>query len=444
MTHATSSNPDGRRPHVAVVGGGLAGLAAACFAARGGADVTLIESVSELGGRARTRDADGFRFNMGPHALYRNGPAEGVLAELGCLPTGSAPPLGRALGRLAGSLHALPGGPVSLLTTSLVGARDKLALGRLLARFPKLDPAPWQTRTVEAFLRETLPSERSRQVVAALIRLATYGNAPEQMSAGAAITQVQGALGNGVRYLDGGWQSMVDGLARTAERAGVRIRSGVRVRAIEERPDLQVRLRDGSAVPADAVVLAMGPGEASALVGGGTDPLLAERAERSLPVRAACLDVALSHLPDPRRSFMLGIDEPTYASLHSVGARGMAPEGGAAFQCARYLAPDEKPERGEVTAHLEAGLDALQPGWRDHVVSQKLLLDVRVAHALPTAEHGGLPGRPPVDALARTRPGILLAGDWIGPTGWLADGPLASGRDAGRAAAHFARSGGHG
>ena len=57
----------------------------------------------------------------------------------------------------------------------------------------------------------------------------------------------------------------------------------------------------------------------------------------------------------------------------------MAPDGAAEFQCARYLAPDEKPERAEVEAQLEAKLDATQPGWRACVVSKTLLLDVRVA-----------------------------------------------------------------
>ena len=54
---------------VVVVGGGCAGLVAAIWAARGGARGELIEAVSELGGRARTREDQGFRFNMGPHAL---------------------------------------------------------------------------------------------------------------------------------------------------------------------------------------------------------------------------------------------------------------------------------------------------------------------------------------------------------------------------------------
>ncbi len=430
--------------HVVVVGGGIAGLSAAIFAARAGVEVTLLEAVSELGGRSRTRDEDGFRFNMGPHALYRNGPAAAVLNEIGVKPAGTAPELAGALAWCEGGLHTLPGGPLSLMTTSLIGARDKLTLGALLARFPKLDPTPWNGRSLTEFLKETFASARLRDVFAALVRLSSYANAPDAMSAGMAIAQVQGALGNGVIYLDGGWQSMVTLLGEAAEKAGVRIRSGVRVRAIEDPVSqsgrsLSVRLRDDTSIAADGVVLALGPGEASALVDGGTDPVLSQHAERSLPVRAACLDVGLSRLPSPKRTFALGIDESTYVSLHSRAAQGMTPGGGAIFQLARYLAPDEKPDRTEIEVQLERQLDAMQPGWRDVACAKKLLLDVRVAHALPTAEMGGLAGRPRVDALEATRPGLSLAGDWVGPTGWLVDAAFASGRDAGRAAAHRAR-----
>jgi len=56
---------------VIVIGGGLAGLTTAALLARSGKAVTLFEySSREIGGRARTTEADGFYFNQGPHALY--------------------------------------------------------------------------------------------------------------------------------------------------------------------------------------------------------------------------------------------------------------------------------------------------------------------------------------------------------------------------------------
>lgn len=50
----------------AVIGSGFSGLAAACFLAREGYDVTVFEKNSSPGGRARKFDKDGFVFDMGP------------------------------------------------------------------------------------------------------------------------------------------------------------------------------------------------------------------------------------------------------------------------------------------------------------------------------------------------------------------------------------------
>jgi hypothetical protein len=55
-----------------------------------------------------------------------------------------------------------------------------------------------------------------------------------------------------------------------------------------------------------------------------------------------------------------------------------------------------------------------------------------VAAALVSASHG-LAGRPAVDGTGVA--GLLLAGDWVGGEGMLADASLASGRRAGLLAA---------
>ncbi len=51
---------------VIVIGGGIAGLAAAALLARDGYEVTLLESNPTVGGRAGSWEKDGFRFDTGP------------------------------------------------------------------------------------------------------------------------------------------------------------------------------------------------------------------------------------------------------------------------------------------------------------------------------------------------------------------------------------------
>lgn len=63
-----------RQNHTIVVGGGLAGLAAATYLARAGARVTVLEKSANLGGRAASDSPQGFALNRGVHALYTGGP----------------------------------------------------------------------------------------------------------------------------------------------------------------------------------------------------------------------------------------------------------------------------------------------------------------------------------------------------------------------------------
>ncbi|MGC3945266.1 MAG: phytoene desaturase family protein [Chryseolinea sp.] len=53
-------------PRVAVIGAGFSGLSAACVLAQAGMDVTVVERHNIPGGRARSFEANGFFFDMGP------------------------------------------------------------------------------------------------------------------------------------------------------------------------------------------------------------------------------------------------------------------------------------------------------------------------------------------------------------------------------------------
>ncbi len=411
---------------VAVVGGGLAGLAAAAFAARRGRRVAVFERAGACGGRARTERADGFAWNLGPHALYRRGAGAGVLRELGVAWSGRAPSTRGALAVRGGRLAKLPAGPLSLATTDLVGWRDKLVLGGLLARLPRLDPAPLASTSVSEWLERDVAALAVREVMHALVRLTTYTHAPAELSAGAALAQIQLALRGNVAYLDGGWGTLVAGLESAARAAGADVRVGARVESVDVDERVRaVRLAGGERIETRTVVVAAEPREASRLLG-EREPL-ARWAREVRPARAACLDVALARLPRPRAFFALGIDEPSYASVHSAFAR-LAPDGGAVLHAARYLAPDEEPDAA-VEAVLERSVERLQPGWRAHVVRRRFLPSLTVAQHVPLAGNGGLGARP--GPAVPGVEGLFVVGDWVGPTGLLADAALASARAAG-------------
>jgi phytoene dehydrogenase-like protein len=413
---------------VVVVGGGLAGLVAATLLGRRGCDVRLFESAETLGGRAQTEHRDGYSFNLGPHALYAKGVARRVLGELDVEYSGHPPASQGLFASLGADLHVLPAAPASLLRTTLFSFREKLQVARLLAGLPKLDLAPWRGKPVSEWIASAA-SERVRFLLSGLVRVATYANAPDQLDAAAAIHQIQLALAANVLYLDRGWGELVRGLERRAREAGVKVTTRARVAGLELARGAvsSITLDDGTRVEAHDVVIAGDPQTALRLAQPERAPALARAIAALVPVRAACLDLALQRLPRPDRNFALGLDRPLYLSVHSASGAALAPPGGALIQLARYLAPDETPDRESMRTALEGLADEVQPGWRAVLVHQRLMPAMTVSHGLPSYRE------PRPAARVGEIPGLWLAGDWVGEQGLLADAAAASAETVARA-----------
>ena len=408
---------------VVVVGGGLAGLAAAFYLSRGGLRVALYEKNRHLGGRARTRTIERFCFNLGPHALYCTGQGAAILHDLGVRADGNRPGRGAYAVR-SGRFHTLPIGFVSLASTGLLRPLEKLEAARRLNGLRSIDTSALQNVPLSAWLQQTVVNDVVRELLEAMVRVSTYTNAPETISAGAALEQVQRAF-HGVLYVHGGWQTIVDQLRALSEQSGVEILVGGEVASlIVDRRVQGIQLADGQVRRAPVVVLACGPRDAQTLTGAAGQVLPA--AADADPVQISCLDVALDRLPRPGALIALGIDRPLYASVHSPVAR-LAPEGSALIHVARYGSIDAEPQAA-VKEELERLLDGLQPGWRRCVVHQRFLPNMTVSHAIVTAAQGGVRGRP--DPGVPDMPGLYVVGDWVGPEGMLADAALSSARQA--------------
>lgn len=419
-----------QQPDAIIIGGGVAGLAASIFLARSGKSVRLFEQSRAPGGRARTKQQDGFYLNIGPHALYRGGRGIEVLRELGIDIRGRVPSVSGAYAIREGVKHTFPAGLVSLLTTSLFGLSAKLEMARLLGSIAKLNGNAVMSVSLREWVDDHISHASVKEFLLATFRVATYTNAPEQMSAGAAVEQLKMAFDKSVLYLDGGWQTIVDGLTKKAKQSGVLIETGAKVEMIKR--DLtgavqSVELADGRAFTTRNVIIASSPAIAAGLIEQGRQTSLAKWADQSIAVKAACLDVALKYLPKPKATFALGLDRPLYLSVHSATAR-LAPEGGAMIHAAKYLPPDHDDSPGAVERELEGLLDLVQPGWRDVVVYRRFLPDMIVMNAIATARHQGTKGRP--GPRVSDVPGLFVAGDWVGDEGLLVDASLASAQQA--------------
>jgi phytoene dehydrogenase-like protein len=412
---------------IVIIGGGLSGLAAANHIVRRSLPVVVLEKASAVGGRAVTREKHGFLFNLGPHALYRAGTLKQTLREFGievqgCVPSGAG---GYALYR--GRRHTLPAGLMSLLTTGLLNVAEKMELAHFQVTLPNVDTAAADRETLSSWLDAHVQHERVRDLLRMIVRVTTFTNDPEHQSAGAALAQLQLGV-KGVLYLDGGWQTIVDALRRSATATGARIITAAPAVALEPggaRGVNAVRLADGAVVRASAVIIAAGPDEVDALTGKTTFA-----STMPPPLRVASLDVALRSLSKPKQTVAFGVDTPLYFSVHSAVAR-LAPDPGALIHVSKYLRPDENAGR-EVEHELERLMDDMQPGWRDRLEARHYLPNLMVTHAEVTAAHGGLAGRPTPQLAAFDN--VFIAGDWVGPRGQLSDAAAASAAEAARLA----------
>ena len=128
---------------VVVIGPGLAGLTAAATAARARRPVVVVEAHT-AGGRARTDERSGYRFNQGPHALGRGGEAWRILNKLGVPHRGHRPPVRGARVVRDGKLAGVPIGQ----------------LGSLVLRLLTVSAASWAARSAEEWVESLAAADR--------------------------------------------------------------------------------------------------------------------------------------------------------------------------------------------------------------------------------------------------------------------------------------------
>lgn len=377
-----------------VVGGGLAGLTAANALAGDGRKVMLLEQSERLGGRAGTKQEQGYFLNLGPHALHERGPAARTFRQWG-IPFAGKPPDTSAASFLVRDqqMYPLVYTTRGLLTTRLFGTGEKLQAALALKQLVSGDAS--EGESIQEWIERRVRSQRVRQLVTMLVRTATFSADLSVMSARAALDQFQSATNPGVLYLHEGWQTLVSGLEQRARRLGVEIRLGEPVESLRS-------------IEGDGIVLAVPPESVERITG------------RSLPamnpVRLACLDLGLHILPRGAARIALSMDRPLYLSVHSVVAR-LAPKGSALAHLCKYLdgAGDAAADRRE----LEEFADLTIPGWRQQAEVVRFLPHLTVTAAAFTTR-----GRPGIDELKI--PGVALAGDWVGTEAMLSDAAVAS------------------
>lgn len=347
-----------------VIGGGVAGLAAAWRLAEAGVRVWLVERAPRLGGLVETeRPVPSVILEHGADAVLADKPG-GMdtlralgLAE-GLVVGGRAPK--RAFVARGDALVPMPPGLfaferkalLSMLRTPLLSPRAKLRLGLELLT-PRSD-AP--DESVASFFARRLGPDVEAALVAPMVRgifgaessvLGVRSVFPKLAamedgwgSVGLALLLAPRApRGHGLLSLAQGMDAIPAALATHAARAGAKLATGLGARSLARTPRaVRVTLDDGSTIDADAAVIASDVETAARLVA----PLSSTLGDELDGIDATDAEVvslvyarrAIDHPLDGTGFVVEGTDRRTVAcTFASEKWHGRAPEDRAVFRC---------------------------------------------------------------------------------------------------------------
>lgn len=406
---------------VVVVGGGIAGLTAAIYAAKAGKQTIVFEKQNRLGGRAISNKKNGAYFNLGGHALYK-GDAYATFMELGLNIQGNRPSID-GYGIWKEKLHTLPTDMKSLFTTPLLSWKGKMEFASCLTKLAKMDTHRFDRISIREWVEGNLQDPMVRNIFYALLRTASYVVGPDLPAAGPVLKQLQSSL-NGVLYLDRGWGELINELRKKASDLGVRIVTNKKVSSIDTRGAIvqQVLCEDETKIDTYNVILATSPSIAYQLVPYAEKTALHIWKEQAIEITAACLDVALKRLPKPKQQIAFGIDQTVFFTNQSRAAY-LSDDGAQVISVLKYQGKETDPDKD--LHELEGMLDLMQPGWREELIMKQYLPKITVCHDFMHVKRLENPG-PAVPEIQ----GLYVAGDWASHGELLVDAATASAKRA--------------
>ena len=439
------------RPHAIVVGGGLAGLAAAVDLSGSGFRVTLLEARPRLGGATHTFSRGDVAVDNGQHVFLRCCSAyRGFLDRLGVADRAviqdrfdvavlhpERPPARLRRTNLPGPLHfvrALATYPLLTPAERMGAARAALALRRLDPADPDLD-----RRVFGDWLGAHGQGGEVQRRLWDLFIVASLNAVADQASLGLSAMVLRTALLGARDAADIGVPAIPlgelhGGAARgLLDRRGADVRTRARVTSIQSRPDGFTVAADGSSVDADVVVVAVPHEDAAALL---PDAAMPQRGHLAGLGAAPIINV---HVIYDRQvttlPFAAAVASPVQWVFDRTRISGL---GDGQYLAVSVSAADTRIERttAELRGEFLPALERLLPA----------ACDARVADFFVTRERRATfrqaPGTAALRPPARTRlPGLVVAGAWT-DTGWpdTMEGAVRSGLAAARIAGEHVRS----
>ena len=239
---------------IAIVGGGISGLATAFYIRQKNPEVsiTLFEKDERIGGKMKTKEVEGFLFEEGSNGFLSNKPDTLELVKSsGCddiLMRSDDNARIRFIYKDA--LHQLPESPMAFLKSPLLTCKGKFRVATEYFRAPKVDDSD---ETLQSFGYRRVGKEMTDTFLDAMVA-GIFASAPDKISVKSAFPAVaklereygglfKGMLakrkkeagpGGVLMSFKGGVSSFIDRLAKASK---IEIKTGLHVKKIEKRDD---------------------------------------------------------------------------------------------------------------------------------------------------------------------------------------------------------------
>lgn len=416
-------------PRVIVVGGGLAGLVATRHLAGAGADATLLERRETVGGRVRSLERDGYRFDRGFQVLFPAYPAVQRELDLEALElrrfTSGATIVRPNHRSVLADPRDAPGSLGATLLNPDVTLGDRLRVARLWWELRGTDPTEifdpgrGPDESIGTYLEERGFSEGFRENFVAPF----YGGITldRTLSTSRRVFEYtfRTLAVDGAAVPAAGMGAIPTQLADRVREAGGTVETGVDVTSVSS--DGTVTTADGTSDDADAVVVATDPPAARELTGVESIPTDGRGCVTqyySLPERI--------RLDTGKRLLLNGADDegPNHVVPHSAVAPEYAPDD-VTLLSGTYLG-DPDASDAELAERTRDALSSWYP--------ERLFGELELVHTdrIPFAQFDQPPGIHDRLPDAREPNGqVYLAGDY---TRWSSiQGAMESGREAAKA-----------
>ena len=407
MSHAS------RRPHVAIVGGGYTGLAAAYELTARGVRTTLFESDDEPGGLAGSFEVEGARLEKFYHHWFRSDVhILGLIEELGAAdrivdrPTSTGMYFNKRILRMSSPLDLLRFEPLRFF--------DRLRLGMLVLRARHVsDWRKLEDKTAAAWLRE-LAGERVYRVVWEPLLRGKFGPYADTISAVWFWNKLKlrgSSRDRGGReslaYLRGGFAEVARRIASRVEAGGGRLCASSPVERIVLDSGRAVGVQvGGETIEADAVLATPAlPVIADLLAGQAQDAFAASL--RGIDYLAnICLVLELDR--SLSTTYWLNVTDPTFPFVGVIEHTNFEPEtsygGRRIVYLSRYLPVDDPLWSLDTETALAFALPHLKrmfPEFERTWVLRHHLWKARYAQPIVVRRYGALipPHRTPVPGL---------------------------------------------